>query len=512
MNDSPSFLAFDLGAESGRAILGQLADERLHLSEMHRFENKPVRVPHGLGSARGSTLHWDALRLWRDIQLGLRQTASEHNLTSLGLDTWGVDFALLDRSGALIGNPVHYRDDRVDGVMEAAFERVPRAEIFEQTGIQFLPFNTLYQLLALAQQNPPLLDVAEQLLFVPDLFNYWLTGRAVNEQTIASTSQFYNSRTAGWATALLDAFELPAHLLGEIVPAGTILGELLPSVAEDFDIRSGDKAPQIVAPACHDSGSAVVAVPAVAQSGSNDFAWISSGTWSIMGVELDAPLINEEALRYNFSNEGGVYGTTRLLRNVAGLWPVQQCLRTWRRMGRTFTYDDLTEMARQAAPLKTIIDPDDPSFAKPGDMPARLAEYCVRVGQPVPENEGALVRCLLEGLALKYRWVLARLESLLGKRLEPIHIVGGGTQNKLLSQLTADATGRTVIAGPVEATAIGNLLVQMIATGHLASLEEARELVRRSFETETFTPSSERGAWDAAYGRLEERVEKDGGE
>ncbi len=511
MNDSPAFLAFDLGAESGRALLGQLADERLRLTEMHRFENKPVRVRHGWSERRGSTLHWDALRLWRDIQLGLRKTASEHNLISLGIDTWGVDFGLLDRDGALLGNPVHYRDDRTDGVMEATFGRVPRAEIFEQTGIQFLPFNTLYQLLALVQQKSPALDMAERLLFVPDLFNYWLTGRAVNEQTIASTSQFYDPRAGGWAAELLNAFELPTHLLGEIVPAGTILGELLPSVAADFDIRASDKAPQIIAPACHDSGSAVVAVPAVAGNGESDFAWISSGTWSIMGVELAAPLINEEALRYNFSNEGGVYGTTRLLRNMAGLWPVQQSLQTWRRAGRTFTYDDLTEMARQATPLRTLIDPDDPTFAKPGDMPARIAEYCVRVGQPVPENEGQMIRCVLEGLALKYRWVLERLESLLGKRLDPIHIVGGGTQNRLLSQLTADATGRTVVAGPVEATAIGNLLVQMIATGHLGSLAEARELVSRSFKTETFAPSSERGAWDAAYGRLEELVE-DGGQ
>ncbi len=507
MSNSPTFLAFDLGAESGRALLGQLADERLHLSEMHRFENKPVRVPRGLNESRGSTLHWDALRLWRDIQLGLRKTASEHDLVSLGIDTWGVDFGLLDRDGALLGNPVHYRDNRTDGVMEAAFERVPRAKIFEQTGIQFLTFNTLYQLLALAQQNSPSLDVAERLLFMPDLFNYWLTGRAVNEQTIASTSQFYDPRTGGWATELLDAFSLLPRLLGDIVPAGTILGELLPSVAEDFDIQVGNRSPQIIAPACHDSGSAVVAVPATG----NDFAWISSGTWSILGVETDAPLITDEALRYNLSNEGGVYGTTRLLRNVAGLWPVQQCLRTWRRAGRTFTYDDLTEMARQATPLRSIIDPDDSSFAKPGDMPARIADYCVRVGQPVPENEGALVRCVLEGLALKYRWVLARLESLLNKRLDPIHIVGGGTQNRLLSQLTADATCRTVITGPVEATAIGNLLVQMIATGHLASLAEARELVSRSFETETFEPSKERGAWDEAYGRLEAMVGVEGG-
>jgi len=434
------------------------------------------------------------LHLWRALKAGLAQAVQQHGTPiSVGLDTWGVDFGLLDRNGVLLGNPVHYRDDRTDGMIDAAFRRMQKVDIFERTGIQFMQLNSLYQLLALRLDESPLLDVAETFLTIPDLFNYWLTGRAVCEFTNATTTQCYDPRQHAWAQAVLDRLDIPSHMFPEIVPPGTTLGDLRADLAQEIGAQL-----TVVAPACHDTGSAVAAIPAQHA----DFAWISSGTWSIMGVEVPEPVINEQALDFNLTNEGGVGGTFRLCKNVMGLWPVQECLRMWAGQGHDYAYTDLTSLAANAAPLRSIIEPDHDDFLKPGDMPARIQEFCRRSGQPVPQNHGEFVRCVLESLALKYRYVLDCLEALLDRRLDPIHIVGGGSQNELLNQFTADATGRTVIAGPVEATATGNIIVQAMAAGQLGSLADGRMVVRGSFDTQIYQPA-ETVDWDAAYARLQ---------
>ena len=487
MSNQLEFLALDLGAESGRAVLGQFDGERLRLSEVHRFPNGPVRLPDGL--------HWDVLRLWTEIKRGLALAVQKHgaDLAGVGLDTWGVDFGLLDRDGALVSNPYHYRDSRTDGMLDEAFRRVPREEIFEQTGIQFMPLNSLYQLLAMVVGRSPALDIAETFLTMPDLFNYWLTGRKVCEFSIATTTQCYDPRQGDWARPLLEKMGIPTYIFPEIVPPGTILGQLLPAVAEEVGVNNLP----VIAPACHDTGCAVAAVPAEGA----DFVYISSGTWSLMGAELPEPVINEQSLAFDFTNEGGVGGTFRFLKNIAGLWLVQECRRTWARQGEEFSYDELTQMAAQATPLQSVVDPDHSDFLKPGDMPARIRTFCQMTDQPVPQSKGAVVRCALESLALKYRWVLERLEKILGRRLEPIHIVGGGTQNRLLNQFAADATGRRVVTGPIEATAAGNVIVQMMALGHIGSLEEGRRIVRNSFDVVSYEPTA--GAeWDEAYGRF----------
>ncbi len=487
MTKTQNLLALDLGAESGRAILGQFDGERLGLSEIHRFPNQPVSLPDGL--------HWDALRLLAEIKHSLGQSARQAGVPpeGVGLDTWGVDFGLLDAQGVLIGNPYHYRDGRTDGMVEAACERIPRAEIFAQTGIQFMQLNTLYQLFAMVMQRSPALETAQTFLTMPDLFNYWLTGRRACEFSNATTTQCYNPLIRGWATPMLEALGIPAHIFPEVIPPGNVLAPLSAAVADELSLP---RLP-VILPACHDTGSAVAAVPAAV----SDFAWISSGTWSIMGVESPAAVINEKTLAFNMTNEGGVNGTYRLSKNIMGLWLLQECRRTWARQGEEYSYDDLVRMAQEARPFAALIDPDSPEFLKHGDMPARIQAFCQRSGQPPPQSKGEMARSILEGLALKYRWVLERLEEVTGRPIRVLHIVGGGTRNRLLSQLAADSTGREVIAGPVEATAAGNLLMQALALGWIGSLEQGRELVRRSFSLETFTPQP--GAdWEDAYRRL----------
>jgi rhamnulokinase len=492
-------LALDLGSESGRAILGLLDGQRLALSEIHRFPNRPVRLPSGDGT--GYRLHWDVLRLWTEIKRGLALAVREPRveLSGVGLDTWGVDFGLLDRRGELISNPTHYRDSQTDGMLEEAFRRVDRAEIFEQTGIQFMQLNSLYQLLSMVLARSPVLDVAATFLTMPDLFNYWLAGLRVCEFSMATTTQCYDPRKGDWAISLLERLDVPTHIFPEIVTPGTVLGGLLPAVAEEV----GATDLPVIAPVCHDTGSAVAAVPARG----DDFVYISSGTWSLMGVELPEPVINEKSLALNITNEGGYGGTFRFLKNIDGLWLVQECRRTWAEQGETFSYDELTKMATQAAPLQCFVDPDDDSFLRPGDMPGRIRAYCQKTEQPVPRSKGAVVRCALESLALKYRWVLERLEVILGRRLGPIHIIGGGAQNRLLNQFTADATGRSVIAGPVEATAIGNLVVQAMALGILESLEEGRQVVRDSFDVTAYEPAGGT-EWQDAYGCFLDLMER----
>jgi len=477
--------AIDLGAESGRVMWAALDDRTLRLEEAYRFPNVPVRVL--------DSLHWDPLRLFAEIKHGLGLCAKRGGaaLNGIGLDTWGVDFALLGRDDELTGIPFHYRDRRTESMLEKAFQRVAREEIFERTGIQFMPINSLYMLLSMT--GTPALESAATFLMIPDLFNFWLSGRKACEFTDATTTQLYDQRAGDWARSVIEKLGLPRHIFLPVTQPGTVLGPLLPTVAEEVGL---DSVP-VIAPACHDSGSAVAAVPAR----NKNAVYISSGTWSIVGVEVHAPIITPQSLKFNFTNEGGVSGTVRFLKNVMGLWIVQECRRVWARAGEEFTYTELTTMAENATPFVSIVDPDDESFLRPGDMPARLREFCTQTGQPVPEDKGALLRCVFDSLALKYRVVVERIEVMMGPRLEVIHIIGGGSQNRLLCQLTADATGRPVIAGPVEATAIGNAVVQAMALGHLASLAEAREVIQNSFELIIYEPRAS-AQWDEAYARF----------
>jgi rhamnulokinase len=485
MTATRKLLAIDLGAESGRGVLGLFDGQRIQIEVVHRFPNGPVQTL--------DTMHWDVLRLHAEVLTALRTCAGKvGSIDGVGVDTWGVDFALLGRGDILLGNPRHYRDPHTEGVMEA-FQNVQKAEIYRRTGLQFMRINSLYQLLALQRDRSPLLDMAETLLFMPDLFHYFLTGIKVNEFTDASTSQMLDPHTRTWAYDLAGKFGLPAKMLGTIVQPGTVLGPLRTGVATDTGLTSAP----VIAPATHDTGSAVAAVPARGDS----WAFISSGTWSLLGTELPQPLVTDAALAANFTNEGGVAGTTRLLKNIMGLWLVQECRRSWEKAGKSYAYDELVRLAEAAPAFTSLVDPDDPAFLLPPNMPAAIAEFCRKTGQPVPNEPGAVVRCCLESLALKYRWVLEKLEGLIGKRLDAIHVVGGGCQNALLCQWTADAASRPVLAGPVEATALGNVLVQMLGLGLLGSLANGREVVRRSVEVTTYEPrAGER--WDEQYGRF----------
>jgi rhamnulokinase len=479
-------LAFDLGAESGRAMLGSFDGGKLQLEVVHRFANGPVRLL--------DSMHWDVLFLYHEMLAALRKVAgAQHGIRSLGVDSWGVDFGLLGRGGVLLGNPRHYRDPHTEGVMEAAFGRVRRADIYRRTGLQFMRFNSLFQLLAMKRDHSPVLEAAEHLLLISDLFHFFFTGNMAVELTNASTTQLLDPVTRSWTFDLVETFGLPGKVLGNLVQPGTNLGLLRSSVAHE----AGMPSVPVIAPATHDTGSAVAAVPAQGKS----WAYISSGTWSLMGVELPAPCVTEPSLAYNFTNEGGVDGTTRFLKNIMGLWLVQECRRSWERAGQVFDYDQLASLANAAEPLRSLIDPDDASFLLPDDMPAAIGEFCRRSGQPVPADPGALVRCALESLALKYRWTLECMEELHGRSFDVIHVVGGGSRNQLLCQLTADACNRPVHAGPVEATAIGNLLMQARGLGLVGSLAEAREIVRRSFAVDVYEPRRPE-IWDEPYARF----------
>jgi rhamnulokinase len=468
-----NFIAFDLGAESGRAILATLHKNRLRLEEKHRFANPTGRI--------NGHLHWNILAQWEELKKGLSLAAAgAKKIDGLGVDTWGVDFGLLDKSGSLLGLPYHYRDSRTDGVMEGAFKKISRKQIYQTTGLQFLPFNTLFQLLAMKRDQPAVLDAAHKLLFMPDLFNYFFTGIAANEYSIASTSQMMDVKKRQWAEGMLKQFGLPRRLMQKIIPSSSVLGELSKEVTTECGVG---KIP-VIAPACHDTASAVVAVPTEEEN----FCYISSGTWSLMGVELTAPILSESALALNYTNEGGAGNTIRFLKNIMGLWLVQECRRQFRADGRDYSYAELTTLAAKAAPLQSIIDPNDATFLSPGKMAEKIQNFCRRTHQAIPSTPGELVRCALESLAIAYRDTLAGLEKILGRRIPIIHIIGGGMQNQLLNQFTADACNRPVIAGPIEATAIGNALAQAIAVGAVSSWPEARRIVRKSFPVKQYLP------------------------
>ena len=471
-------LAVDLGAESGRVMAVHFDGKSLHLKELHRFPNTTVTIK--------GILYWNFLRLWGDIQTGIEKGKALQP-ASIGVDTWGVDFGLLDSQDNLIGNPVHYRDGRTANMMETAFAKVPQADIFAQTGIQFMPINTLYQILSLVESGSPQLQIANTFLTAPDLLNYWLTGAKVCEFSNATTTQLFNPASGTWATELMDKLGIPGHIFPEIVQPGTTLG--------DYD------GIPVIAPACHDTGSAVAAVPTQVP----DFAYISSGTWSLVGLEVDQPLLRPEALAANVTNEGGVYGTYRLLKNVMGLWILQQCRATWTAAGDKFSYGDLVAMAEEANPFTAFVNPNDPLFLTPGDHPQRIRDYCQQTNQPVPETPGAVVRSVLESLALAYREVLAQVTAVADQPASVLHIVGGGTQNQLLNQMTAHATGLPVVTGPIEATVIGNALVQLITLGEIADLSQARQIVAGMDELKRYEPK-ETAVWENVYGRYQEII------
>jgi rhamnulokinase len=485
------YLAIDLGAESGRAILGRLHSGVLTIEEVHRFTNEPVEY--------GGSLHWDIARLWREIQHGLAKVRDtglgESTLDGVAVDTWGVDYALLGESGDLLQNPLHYRDSRTNGMMDAVFKIVPQKEVYAATGIQFMPINTLYQLFAAKLKTPRLLAAADRLLTIPDLFHYWLTGNAVCEFTNASTTQMVDPRSRSWATDLMDRLGLPSHLPGELVEPGEIIGQLLPRVAPAL------AGTPVIAPASHDTGSAVAAV-----SASGNTAFLSSGTWSLLGTELPAPVITEEARQLNFTNEGGVCGTTRLLKNVMGLWLLQGCRKAWSARGVTHEYRDLVRIAVREPAFRHLFDPDHPRFLRPDDMLFAIDAFCEETDQPKPSNAGAYVRAILESLALKYRLVIRDMEHLTGEKIEQIRVLGGGSRNELLNQLTADATGKRVLAGPVEATALGNIAMQMLATGAASSLAESRSIIDSSYQTDIYEPA-DTSRWDGQAARFEHYCE-----
>jgi rhamnulokinase len=482
------YLAVDLGAESGRVVAGVHRHGTLELTEVHRFPNGPVNTPDGM--------RWDLTGLFEQIVLGLKTAAGRwgQSVVSIGVDTWGVDYGLLDKHGNLLGEPHHYRDDRTQGMQEAAFKAVPRREIYETTGIQFLPLNTLYQLMAESRHRPSSYQRADRLLFIPDAINYWLTGRMANELTIASTSQFLDARTRRWALPMLEKLGLRGDLLGDLIEPGQTLGPLSDDIASRTQLDKVDA----VAVGAHDTASAIAAVPA---SGAG-WAYLSSGTWSLMGIETKDPVINDLTYEHGFTNEAGVLGTVRLLKNIGGLWLLQECRRAWEKDGTSYTYADLVELADHAPPFSRILNPDDPAFAAPGGMPRRINEHLQTYHQQPCQNPAQMTRTIIESLALRYRQVLDTLERLMGQPINTLHIVGGGAQNRLLNQLTANATGRGVVTGPIEATAAGNILVQMVAAGDLADLADGRSMIARSFGMDRYQPK-DADAWNAQFQRFE---------
>jgi len=487
-----AYVAVDMGASSGRHVVGRFDGRKLALEEVYRFENGPVEM--------AGSLYWDFPGQWTQVIEGLRAAGGRFGkeIASIGVDTWGVDFGLLGRGDVLLGNPYHYRDSRTDGMIKKTDSLISREEIFEHTGLQFMQLNTLYQLLAMKESDSPLLEVAETLLMVPDLFHWLMTGRKCNEFTDATTTQFYNPVRGGWATELLEKLGLPTRILGEIAPPGTNLGRLRENLAGETGLSGAE----VVLPGSHDTASAVMAVPAASRPGRRpDWCYISLGTWALMGVESPEPLVNEKVLQLNFTNEGGVGDTFRVLKNITGLWMVQECRRVWNQAGRDWGWEDLNQLSAAARPLVSFVNPDAHQFLSPKDMPEAIRRFAAETGQPVPDDAGAVLRCALDSIAMKFRHVLGMCEELSGGRIETIHIVGGGTRNRQLCQAAADACGRRVLAGPAEATATGNLMMQAVAAGDVGSIAEAREVIGNSFQVEEYEPQNT-GAWDDAYERF----------
>ncbi|HWL52050.1 MAG TPA: rhamnulokinase family protein [Chthoniobacteraceae bacterium] len=482
------YVACDLGAESGRVMLGTLENGRLHLEEIHRF-------PTG-GTRWFGSLRWNLPRIYEELLAGLGKIR-DVSPAGVSVDSWGVDYALFRRDVPLLSLPFHYRDGRTEALYGEALERLGREAIFRETGIQSMNINTLFQLLAEAAKSPELLALAERFLNIGDYFNYLLSGVARAEESLASTTQLYDPRTRQWACGLIAKAGLAESIFPEIVPSATVLGPLLPGIGAALPAGDQWSQTKVIATCSHDTGCAVAAVPATGEQ----WAYLSSGTWSLVGVELPEPLMNEAVERANFTNEAGVAGTTRFLKNTAGLWILQECRRAWKQQGESLDYAALAQQAGEAEPLRSLINPGDPCFLRPDGMPERIAQYCRERGEPVPETPGAFARCIFESLALLYRETLGQITTLTGRRLRTLHIVGGGSRNALLNQFSANATGLTVLAGPAEATATGNLLIQALALGHLPSLAALRQVVADSVTPARFEPQ-EAPLWDAAYERF----------
>jgi rhamnulokinase len=479
------FIALDLGASNGRCVLGQFDGERLSLKVLQRFENGPIEL---MGH-----LHWDVLGLYSNICQSLQalgSTGHVMDIASLGIDTWGCDFALLDSQGKLAGNPFCYRDPQTQGMLAEALRRVPREEIFQRTGLQFIELNSLYQLMAMQVCGDPLYQAAATFLHIPDLMHYWLTGVKASEYTSASTSQMLDATRRDWALDLVAELGLRSDIFPPILQPGSRLGKLRPALAGHIGL--GDL--EVIATATHDTAAAIVATPAEGRP----FAYLSSGTWGLLGQEIDAPLLTPKCMQLNITNEGGAFGKITLLRNIANLWLLQECRRAWAQEGTSLTWEQLGDLARSAPAFSAFIDPDDPAFLLPGDMPRRIQMHCLASGQPIPQGKGEIVRVVLESLAYKYRYTLERVEAVSGQKAQVLHIIGGGSRNHLLNQFSANATGLEVRAGPAEATAIGNVLVQMAALGYLGGLDEGRALVQRSFPCEVYAPQ-EVDAWESNY-------------
>ena len=480
-----NMLAIDLGASSGRGIVGSFDGKKLTLNENHRFVNEPQNI--------AGRFSWDIVRIFCEIKNSIRKSILDgDDVVSMGIDTWGVDYGLLDCNGRLLSNPTHYRDVRTDGITAYTNQFMTKEDIYATTGIQTIDFNTVFQLAAEQRDNPDLFGCAHKLLFIPDLLGYFLTGKCATEYTVASTGAILNAATRDYAWNVLEKLGIPERIFTNIVMPGYNLGKLLPEVQGDVGKTDLD----VVKVASHDTASAVLAVPAAGDK----FVYISSGTWSLMGTELEKPLITAESERRNYTNEGGVEGTIRFLKNIMGLWILQESRRQWKREGKDYSFSDLAIMAKSAKPLACLINPDHKLFATPGNMPARIVEYCKQTGQTAPETEGEFVRCILDSLALRYRCTVEDIAALTGETPSAVNIVGGGTQDKLLCQLTADACGLDVVAGPVEATAIGNICMQAIAKGEIANMREAREVISASFETDHYAPSAQgKAAYEEAY-------------
>ncbi|MBE6568776.1 MAG: rhamnulokinase [Ruminococcaceae bacterium] len=483
-------LAIDLGASSGRGIIGGFDGKKFTLDEIHRFSNDPVTTPTGF--------YWDTLRLLFEIKTAILKGTQDGGVDTIGIDTWGVDYGYLDKTGALISNPFHYRDTRTSGIDEYVFKNFASwDEIYDTTGIQSMNFNTLYQLMADKRDRPWLLEQADKMLNTPDLLGYFLTGEKLSEYTIVSTGALLNAYTRTYADELLNKCGLPRNIFCDIAEPGTILGTLLPGE------ETGNSTAKVIKVASHDTASAVMAVPAE----NEDFLYVSSGTWSLMGIESKTPMINDLSKKYQLTNEGGVDGTIRVMKNIMGLWLEQESRRQWAREGTKYSFDELSAMALAAKPFQCFINPDDDRFSTAGNMPKRIREYCKETGQYVPESVGEIVRCIFESLALKYRWTAEKLEAVSGRKYSFINIVGGGTKEEMLSQFAADASHRMVVAGPVEATCIGNIAMQSIAAGDVRDLWEARAIVRDSFDVKEYKPNTETAAaWDDAYGKFCELI------
>ena len=475
-------LAFDFGASSGRAILGIFDGEKIELQEVHRFSNDPVKI--------NGTVYWDVQRLFFEIKQGILKAKEAGGFDSIGIDTWGVDFGLLRKDGTLVENPVHYRDARNDGMVEKATEYMSKERMYDITGIQFMDFNTIFQLLSLKENRPYILEEADKLLFMPDLLNYMLSGVKSTEFSIATTSQMVDLKTNNWSEEILDTFGINKNLLTDIAPTGAVIGQLSDEICEELGVPKAD----IVSVAAHDTQSAITATPCEF----DDFAFISCGTWSLFGTEVKEPIINEASKKLNVTNEGGYDYTTAFLKNICGLWLIQESRRQWIREGKEYSYAELEKLALECEPFKCFIDPDAPEFAPMGNLPRIVKEYCEKTGQYVPQTVGEIIRCIYESLALKYRYTFDGIKECTGKDYDRIHVMGGGTKDKLLLQMTAQSCNVNVYGGPIEATALGNVAIQLMSTGAIKDIKEARKIIAKGENLKLYEPK-DNADWEKAY-------------